>query len=220
MAVSSRRFLFQYQMGHSILHKMPAIFKLLLLILLSIGIFFLPWKAALECVPLVCLGTRLCGFSFREQRRDLRPVVFYGEFLYLSALLSNWLKVSGTDFAGITGWASLLSAVLIPTPASLTAFAHLWTLTQVSSLFFRTTSPIALRHGIAAVAPFKGIAEAIALFFGFIPGVFECWNRLELAWAARGGKNGLRKIAVLTPLLVSRGFYEASQKAQAMEARS
>jgi hypothetical protein len=50
--------------------------------------------------------------------------------------------------------------------------------------------------------------------------VFELWQKIDCAWTARGGKNGVAKIKTLTPVLIALSFYEAAAKARAIAARS
>jgi energy-coupling factor transporter transmembrane protein EcfT len=70
---------------------------------------------------------------------------------------------------------------------------------QVSALLFRTTTSIEMKYGIETieraarsvlhVSQEPRFAPSVALFIGFIPEVFELWQKLDMAWRARGGKS-------------------------------
>jgi energy-coupling factor transporter transmembrane protein EcfT len=62
-------------------------------------------------------------------------------------------------------------------------------------------------------------AKTFAVFLSCIPAVFESWNRIERAWLARGGKNGIAKMRALLPVFLSVCFHAASQKARALASR-
>jgi energy-coupling factor transporter transmembrane protein EcfT len=231
MALNSNDYLFCYLAGRSPLHRMNAAVKLALLFAASLAACFLPLSVAAACALPAGMCARACGLPFRVQLRDLRPLLFYGEFLYASAVLSKVLALPEP-------FAQASAAALVPTKATLAALARLLLLLQLSSLLFRTTTRLALREGIAAaetavraaLARLPGISRAVsrdarfaqtlALFLGFIPALFEQWSRLELAWRARGGKNGVVKTRTLLLSLLSLGFYAAAQKAKALAARS
>ncbi|MCL2181414.1 MAG: hypothetical protein FWB83_09840, partial [Treponema sp.] len=82
---------------------------------------------------------------------------------------------------------------------------------QMSALLFRTTSPVEIRDAVRL--------EIISLFLLFIPEIFNTWAQIDLAWKARGGKNGLSKIYKLVLIIISASFEKAAIKAKAVEAR-
>ncbi len=120
-------------------------------------------------------------------------------------------------------------------------FAHKFTpcshYSQLSSLLFRTTNQGELREALFAlelgirrflakvffqkkqVKTENRFSGYIALFLCFIPEIFENWALINLAWKARGGKQGFTKIKTLTFVLISLSMEKASVKAKALEAR-
>jgi energy-coupling factor transporter transmembrane protein EcfT len=218
--------LVRYKFGKSALHKAPAWAKLVALCALSLVIFLAPRLGIAVGIVIAAYFAWLTGFSFREQARDLRPLLFYATFLYISALVSNLVS------------AVPLPALLLPSEVTLTTLLRLTLLFQLSTLFFRTTTLIALKEAIALiedtlraglsciplvkrlVSREARFARILSLFLGFIPAVFEQWAAIDLAWRARSGKDGVKKALVLLPLLLSRNFYDAAKKARALAARS
>jgi energy-coupling factor transporter transmembrane protein EcfT len=63
-------------------------------------------------------------------------------------------------------------------------------------------------------------AEYTCLFLGFIPEIFSNWFIINMAWKARGGKHGFRKIKTVVFVLISLSMEKASVKAKALAARS
>jgi energy-coupling factor transporter transmembrane protein EcfT len=62
-------------------------------------------------------------------------------------------------------------------------------------------------------------SKNFTLFLSFIPQVFETYRQINLAWHARSGKHGFRKIRVLVFVLISISLDKASKKAAALAAR-
>ena len=74
---------------------------------------------------------------------------------------------------------------------------------QLTSLLYRTTTPLDIRSALASVRIFPFITEGLALLFTFLPMIFSEYRKITLAWRARGGRSGIRMIAVLFPVLIS-----------------
>jgi biotin transport system permease protein len=83
---------------------------------------------------------------------------------------------------------------------------------QISALIFRTTSALEIREVVRF--------EIVSLFLCFIPEIFNIWASVNLAWKARGGRNGPAKIKTVSFVLISLSFEKAALKAKALEARS
>jgi biotin transport system permease protein/energy-coupling factor transport system permease protein len=218
--------IFRYKPGKSLVHKAPAWIKLVLLFPLSAVTLYIPLAVSGALVASMCVCAFLCGFSAREQHADLRAAWYYAVFLYVLAVLTNWTVAPS--------WTPRL---LVPGIDWLTGSVHLILMLQISGLLFRTTTSLALKDGIDAIErvlrggfrrlPFAGkhispdsrFAKNIALFIGFIPAVFGLWQKIERAWIVRSGGNGIKKIKVLAPSLISLSFYAAAAKARALAAR-
>ena len=85
---------FSYKQGNSFLHRCPAWIKILILPVVSIAVFKLPFYfAAGLCIVQIILASAL-RFTFREQIRDLKAVLYYAVFLIFA-------KVIGSVGAGV-----------------------------------------------------------------------------------------------------------------------
>jgi len=227
-----KKTLFRYKTIKGPLHKLPALLKLFFLLPLSGLCMSLspPWLGAV--IAAAFLTAFLCGFTLREQLTDLKPAVFYAAVMYglsvFSALLESW---SGLSLSNI-------GSALIPREDYLRIMLSLAVVLQLSALLFRTTSSTEIREALNTTErfirsalsrlPFFGkrislrpyFAENITLFLCFIPEIFETWTSIDLAWKARGGKNGPARVKTLVFVLISLSFEKAALKAKALAARS
>ena len=174
----------------------------------------------------------LCRFTLREQLTDLKPAVFYAGVMYALSVFSTLL-----DNLGSVPLADLAVLVFTPRQDFLRVSLSLALVVQLSALLFRTTSSVEIREGLGVIErfirrvfsrlPFLGkrisvrprFSQNIALFLSFIPEVFETWTGFNLAWKARGGRQGPAKIKTLCFVLISLSFERAALKARALEAR-
>jgi len=196
---------FKYKTKKGLLHKVPAVIKLLLLLPLSFLCMYLPslWLGVgiLFCV----LIAFICGLSPQDQITDFKPVFFYAILMYALSVFSNIIE----NFRLMP---NQFFTVLIPHLEYLRIILRLAFIVQISALLFRTTSSMEIREVVRF--------EVISLFLSFIPEIFKIWNSVNLAWKARGGKEGLSKIKSLMFILISLSFEKAALKARALEARS
>jgi energy-coupling factor transporter transmembrane protein EcfT len=244
--------LFRYKKGKSIVHRINAAIKLITLLALSLVIpalivrIHVGVSAALFLA--LCVFARTCGFGFKEQIAEARPLVVYLAFLYvikiiplISAVLlgvtNDAVEFMGSRVIDETLIAPALLSALVPDRDFVNTFFTILILVQLSLLFFKTTTGMELREALSVIEerlrgaltkiPIAGkrvsdearFSKIFTVFLSFIPAVFEAWNRAERAWQARGGKNGSRKIATLVPALFSVCLYAASLKARALAAR-
>jgi biotin transport system permease protein/energy-coupling factor transport system permease protein len=236
MAMRSAQTVFRYKTERGLLHRIPAALKLFLLLPLSVLCMPLPpCRLGVGIVFLVMLAFT-AGFSLREQLTDLKPAFYYATLMYALSLFSAILEWFPALLE--TGETSHLSAILLPRFGFLQISLRLVLIVQLSALLFRSTSSIELRDSIGTVerfirlrvshlpllgkriAPNPRFSQSIALFLGFIPEIFETWKQINLAWKARAGKQGLRKIKTLVFVLVSISLEKAAGKANALAARS
>ncbi|MDR2481170.1 MAG: energy-coupling factor transporter transmembrane protein EcfT [Spirochaetaceae bacterium] len=219
---------FQYKKGSSLLHHTGAEIKLALLLCFSTAIMFIPQKYIILCGIFFFLCAFLCGWTAGEFIADIKGVLYYSFILY-----------SGNFFSAIYQ-SSTINAflnMLIPDAVLVVSICRMMVIIQISSLVFRTTTTIEikdaiysveikLRSAIKKIPCFRHIDErvrfgiSIALTMSFISQLFECWNRLERAYKARGGKNNVMKIRTLLFALISLSFYAAAQKIKALNARA
>jgi energy-coupling factor transporter transmembrane protein EcfT len=219
--MKERAVLFQYRGGRSILHRIPALPKLVLSLSLSLIVMFLPFYAVCGAIPVPAVLACICGFTFREQFADVKPVLFYAAFLFLVSLSSGLpsLDINVFKFEYLLYILRLLLVM------------------QLSALFFRTTPSTEIKNAICGLEadirrvikklPFaKNTATkarfgiSLALTLSFIPELFGLWDRLNRAYKARKGRGGAKKIRVLLIALFSLSFSYAEKKARALAARN
>jgi len=209
MAVIGAQTVFKYKTIKGPLHKLPAIIKLFLLLPLCIFCMSLSplWLGAL--IIAAALTAFICRFTLREQLCDLKPAAFYALLMYalsvFSILFDNWGKMP---------LSALAAAAIIPREDFLYIALRLSLVVQLSALLFRTTSSLEIRESLPR------FAQNISLFLSFIPEIFTSWANINLAWKARGGKQGLVQIKTLVFVLISLSFEKAALKAKALEARN
>ena len=213
---------FRYRTGKSFLHKMPGSVKIPLMLLLAIGSFYLPVKEALLAWSCVITCNVLLRFSPKDIAADLRPALFYCLLLYLASFTQHafdWRK------AAQAGVCYPLSSLFRPEEAHLALAVHLALSLSVTAVFYRTTSNVQFHEGFAlyerALTRKKQAyyADLLSLTLTFIPRIVANWQQIDDAWKARGGKNTIRKILTLTPLLFSVSMKNAYDKTLAIENR-
>ena len=232
MAVKARRPIYAYKTIKGPLHRIPALFKILGLIPLSIVCMILPLPALAAGIAVMFLCALACGFSPVEQVTDLRPSIFYGAFMLFLSVSS---RLYAADFS--LPVSEFLIAVFAHHDNFLLLSLRLVIIMQLSALLFRSTTTLEIRNSmsmietrvrrtLADIPPVKKhisirprIAENLSLFAGFIPEIFQTWTQINKAWSARGGKSGFKKIKTLVFVLVSISFEKAARKAAALAAR-
>ena len=207
--------LFSYKNGNGLFYIIPAWIKILLLILSSVFFFFLDIKGCVLGIFVLTILFRLQKFCFIELLKDLKPVFIFILFLYLVSITNNLYEnnFNEKDFYKIFYLNMETSKLIVRLIATV----------LVSSLIFRTTTFLQLQTGITMIEKKLKLrtktAYNIILVICFIPIVFQTWNNLDLAWKNRGGKNGIKKIYVLIPALLSLCMENASKKAKAIQSR-
>ncbi|MDR1398774.1 MAG: energy-coupling factor transporter transmembrane protein EcfT [Treponema sp.] len=216
--------IFRYRKGNSILHRIPALIKLFVLVLLTITIMFLPLYGICAGIVLLVIPALLCGFSVREQFADIKPALFYAFFLYLIGIFTQFFSIGFTI------------ALLYPGYEYALYLLRLILVMQLAALLFRTTTSIEIKEAICDVEiairrvlstlPFaKNISlgakfgTSVALMISFIPALFELWEKINCAYRARGGERGLKQFRVLFVALIALSFHYAEKKSRALCAR-
>jgi energy-coupling factor transporter transmembrane protein EcfT len=238
--MKGRALVFQYRKGGSVLHRIPALPKLALVLSFAVILMFLPFYAVCGGILAAAILAGICGFSPGEQFADIKPVLFYTAFLYLTNIFSHLPSVNVAVPAG-GNWGPevrrALAAVFCPDLEYRLYILRLLLIMQLSALFFRTTTSAETKGAIRGLEtnirgaikklPFtKNIsAEAkfgvsLALTISFIPELFGLWERLNRAYQARGCKGGLKKARILLIALFSLSFSYAEKKARALSARN
>lgn len=222
--VKAAQTIFKYKITKSPLHKLPAMLKLFIILPLSILCVTTPILQLTAGIFVLITAAFLCGFTLREQLTDLKPAAFYAVFMYALSALSTLMENLNS-----LPMRALITAVLIPHNDFIRISLRLVFIVQLSSLLFRTTTSMELRNGlhtiesfirhILKVSPKPRFSQTICLFLCFIPEIFQTWTNINIAWKARGGKQGLIKVKTLVFVLFSINFEKAALKAKALEAR-
>ena len=214
--------LFKYKIVKGPLHKLPVIIKLFMLIFLSIFcIAFSSFWLGIA-ILLAVVFAFICGFSLSEQLTDLKPAFFYSAVMYLLSVFSNLTK-----FSSVSNFQPIF---FIPNTEYIRTALRLIFIIQMSAFLFRTTSFLELKECLNMIERFiKRIfripektffTDTVSLFLMFIPEFFNIWTGVNLAWKARMGKPGIKKIKTLCFVLITISFEKAAVKAKALEARS
>jgi len=203
----------KYRKGLTLLHRLPAGFKLAFLLLLSLASFF----PGTEIHSLVLIGTIVSILVALSFAAGIGPLTL--------------LRGSGPLFL-VVFWAFLLQAVeFSPFRINLTGLltAIIFSLRigaafSSGSLLFSVTTPYEIRKSLSRIEASLHIERLnlglyISLMLGFLPQFFEVWENLSLAWKSRAGKKGLSLVVTLVPIAVEKMMRKAAETAIAMEAR-
>ena len=190
-------FAFSYKPGNSLLHRCPAIVKILIVPVLSVLIFMLPVWFSFGMIVLQLVVALALHFTLREIYSDLKVVFFY-------ALMLAVVKLITLLVGGATGsWIETLYML-----------SKLLCMMQLASIFLRTSTSLELRQGFE-VFGVNTVTHTLSLFVCFIPLVSKIWRQTEQAWRMRAGKNSIKKYAVLLPVFFSVGMKQAWNMARA-----
>jgi energy-coupling factor transporter transmembrane protein EcfT len=210
MAMSKTQAVFRYKTTKGPLHKVPALLKLVLLLPLSIFCMSLSIKWLCAGIIVSAITASFCRFTLREQLTDLLPAFFYAVLMYALSVFSNFFELFGKITLNVN-IIDIIIFIVIPRHDFLRIAFRLVLIVQFSALLFRTTSALEIRESLRI--------EPISLFLSFIPLIFETWKTVDLAWKARGGKPGLKKIRTVIFVLISLIMEKASIKSIALSAR-
>ena len=229
---------FSYKQGSSFLHLCPAWVKIILIPVISVGIFYLPPYFAAVLIALQTLVSFLLHFTLREQVRDLKAVLYYAGFLIFVKIIGNLLAaISMGSLASfeVSVFPQVLQDFLVSEKETWLLLLKLFCIIQTASLIFKTSTSLQIREGLEVMElavrrwlhlrplvdgrPNAPVAQAVSLFICFIPQVSKNWQQAERAWKARGGKKSLRMFAVLLPVFFSVGMKQAYNAARAISIR-
>jgi biotin transport system permease protein/energy-coupling factor transport system permease protein len=225
MAMNMERQVFKYKTMRGPLHRLPALLKLFLLLPLSVFCLSLPSTGLAAGIAAAAGIAFFCSFTLREQLADLKPAVFYAALMYGLSVFSTLLENAEARQSAV------LAEAFMPRQEFLIVSLRLTLVVQLSSLLFRSTSSVELRDALAAIERFLRVkvfhlplkykfSGTLSFFLCFIPAVFEIWAAVNLAWKARAGKQGMRKIKTLVFILITLSLEKSAVKAKALAARS
>jgi energy-coupling factor transporter transmembrane protein EcfT len=215
---------FSYISGTSPFHRLSAEIKVLLLLVFPPLLFLTNIPICLFCMFLFALFSRFCGIKFKMQFRDIKPILIYSFFLLTVGIFSALFTYFFGQEATAVDTSLFISS--IPSKNTQLLILHLICTMQFTSLFFKTTTSLALKEALENIE--KKItfgksscffSQTFSLFINFIPTVFSVWRQIELSWIARGGKNGFSKYTTLLPVFISVSLQKAYKTYLALENR-
>lgn len=202
-----------YRKGSSPLHRLPAGYKLVSLLLLSLASFF-PGTQTRSIIVLSGIALILVLLSFaagigpRFLLRGSRPLFL----VVLAVFLLQGVEFSppGFNLDGLKETAIFCARLAV-------AFA-------AGSLFFSVTTSMEIRKSLSGAESFLHLEKlkaglAISMMLAFLPRFFDIWEEINLAWKSRGGGNNLSRLFVLIPLGIERMMIKAAETATALESR-
>lgn len=215
--------LFRYRPDSTIIHRLPAAVKLLVMALATVAVFAVkPVELAALCVILVILSF-IARIPFLVFLNNIRLLLWY-------ALLIGAFRCIGKP---------LEAAILIPEIWA--TGLYLWQLSAVlfaGTLFYETTSTLEIRETLATAQKrlerlcrcppdrLPDLGFLLSLTITFIPRIFDAWSALNRTWDARGGKlqkgplGAWRRMTVLIPSLIERLLSIAADTDRAIRNRS
>ena len=213
MVIKNRRTPWSYKKSFTYIHKLPAGFKMSFLLILSLSAF-IPGSSirsiillSIIAIVLIMLSmfAKLNPFSLLRGSRPLILIVL-AVFLFSSFSFSPF----GIKTDGVID--TFIFCIRIGV-----SFA-------AGSLLFSVTTVGEIRKSLSKLESFLHLEKlrlglSISLMLGFLPSFFEIWEDLNLAWKSRCGKNNLKRLIKLIPLLIERMLTGAAEKAIVMEAR-
>ena len=214
MAVKNNKTPWSYRKGATLLHRLPAGLKLIFLLFFSIAAFlpgsdlqsFIILAIEIFLIALLSVIARIGPIALLHGSRPLF-------FTVIAVFIFRGIEISPLFFnpRGIREGALLCTRLLA-------AFS-------AGSLFFAVTTSGEIKKSLVRLESALRIERlklglSISLMLGFLPRFFVIWEDINLAWKSRGGKNNLRRLIVLVPLVVEKMMLHAADTAEAMEARS
>lgn len=218
----------QYFPGNSVIHRMDARIKLLLVIALIVLIFLIQTLVGnLVVFALLMLVIILSSVSVKLVLRGLKPLWF---IILLTFVLNTFFYSGGTEL--FSWWIfrvsqeGLISAVRLA--------VRLIFLITTTTMLTLTTSPIELTDALERLMkplkvvrfPVHELAMMMTIAMRFIPTLLEETDKIMKAQTARGAEfdsgNLLKRAAGMVPLLVPlfvSAFRRADELAFAMESR-
>lgn len=224
--------LFCYRKGNSFLHKIPALIKILFMMLFCIGCFWGGQKETKEEILnigilihasvcfLICILLFVLGKGKVTSIAQMKWVIWFG-------LLVTVFRLVPENFSVLKDF-EIYKPVLINGCLAGTLYTiRFFFASFACQMIFETTSSLEIREGFEAVhkgvckiLPFMkkfNLAFIISLAVTFIPEVFETWNKVTMASKARSGKKSrffqvlLCEITALISILL--GLAENKRKA-------
>jgi biotin transport system permease protein len=197
-----------YRKGKGFLYNIPAGLKIIFFLGLSLAIFIFDYLLLPIGIGIIILLSISAKIRPWELLRGSFPIVILvtGITIFQALEINPLMLKQDSLFDGLVlGLRMILSF-------------------SAGALLFSVTTMCEIRRSISVAEKFLHLEKlrislAISLMLGFIPRFFVIWEDTELAWKGRGGKNGIRKIIVLIPIIMDRLMAKAAETAEALESR-
>lgn len=231
-----------YNKRNSLIHRIPAIVKLIILFCIPLVLYFTTLFYHLGLFALAFILFLIAKLPVGSFFRDLKPIVYYCFFIFIidvltillfdktpmpieSGTIGNGTIEAGLDESAVSPsmgfWTILLEK------GNFSLMSRLLVSMAYTSIFFRTTSHLEMRQSLEKIETCitfgqskLTFSKSFALFLNFLPQLFETWNSLDLAWRARKGRRSIRKIIVLLPVFITLSIKKANETLLAMKNRS
>jgi biotin transport system permease protein len=225
---------FSYKNRASPLHRLPAGIKLIFLLAVSSAVFAAGFAALLPGALLILILASVAKVSIRELFSGSRMLLLSG-LLVLGFRALRFAPPYFSPEGFREGLVFALSLLFCFAASSLffsvsTRGQILYSLSRaelfIRSLFRRLSRPLRRKGagannspGAEARSMYPFLSLAISLMLGFIPRFFSLWDEMEKAYAARGGRPGIKKLRLLIPPTAEAMLEAASETEKALEAR-
>jgi biotin transport system permease protein len=197
-----------YKKGTGFLYRVPAGIKLIFLLSLSMGVFFLGYYFLPAASLLIIIFSVNSGIRPWELLRGSSSlaILCVGIILF-QTLHFPPLALNPEGFR---------EGILLGLRMGLSFSA--------GALLFSTTTMGEIQKSLSRLEDFLHIKNlrlslGIAIMLSFLPRFFEVWEDTDLAWKSRRGKNGFLKLGTLIPLVLDRMMEKAAETAEALESR-
>lgn len=224
---------FSYKNGTSFVHRMPAWIKILILPVLGVLFFNLPFYFSAGVFVLQLVLCFYLKFTFKQVLQDFKPIIYYAVLLYFSSFIARFCSsFFSSDLNGEAFMEALKLSVNASFLDSSTAILllRLFTVMQTASIMFKTSSSLQIREGVGViegairkvlpVSKKNKFTNTVSLFVCFIPMVYRNWEQCKRAWFARGGKKNLKMYISIFPVFFSCGIKQAYNASRALLSRS
>jgi energy-coupling factor transporter transmembrane protein EcfT len=197
-----------YRKGKGFLYTIPAGIKLIFFLGLSLAIFifdymFLP--IGISIIILLSISVKIRPWELLRGSSSI-ILLITGITIFQSLEVNPFILKQDALFGSLVlGLRMILSF-------------------SAGALLFSVTTMCEIRRSLSVAEGFLRLEKlrislAISLMLGFIPRFFVIWEVTELAWKARGGKNSIKKIVIIIPIIMDRLMEKAAETAEALESR-
>jgi biotin transport system permease protein len=204
-----------YHTKKSVIHRVPAGIKLIILPVFSLAILWQHESHLLSIISLsfgvvlICAASLAAKIKPWELLAGSRPLLVTLIAVMLLRLISGQDLISGIFFGG---------AVLISFTAGALLFATS-TMTELCGALSRAELWVTGIFRRSGTVRRPRLSLAIALMLAFIPRFFVRWEDAILACENRGKKAGFDRLRILLPLTVEQLMENAAETAMALESR-